>query len=388
MTRLTVLVLPATYRAGAQACRSLAAAGHRVVGGQPRGRGAGQRIASCHRMLRYPSPGERPGDFVAAVAAFCADERVDVILPVADDVVRTLAPRSGVAGVPRVAGPTPDQYAALCDKAGLAAACAEAGVPHPATVPATGGEPQAGWPPLPAMVKSRMESAAAAAPRIATTAAERDGAVGAYRARGVESLVQELVPGRHWIAHCVRDGARLAVAATVTERQYPDGTGMASVCRLEDAPAPLADGAGRILALVDYRGPACLDFVERDGDFLLLDVNLRLGESVGAAVLAGLDQPALGVAAACGLGWHPPGRLGRGRYVWRDAEFARLASEVRGGDARGAGRTAALIGRGLLAPSTRVDPFPLGPRYVLNRTTNRSAATARRLVRAAGGGAR
>jgi hypothetical protein len=194
------------------------------------------------------------------------------------------------------------------------------------------------WPSLPSVVKHR--SNAPAPPEVegvtaVATADERDRAVLRIVGAGLEAVVEERVAGDHWTVHCVRggDGAFAAVPARIV-RAMPRGAGMPSVFRADpDAGARAAEAARRLLEAAGYRGPANVQLFERDGELLVHDVNLRPPASVALAIRAGLDLPALGLAAALGRPWGrlPPAPQPGVRYVSLVDELRAMRGSARRG---------------------------------------------------------
>jgi hypothetical protein len=380
-----VLVVSTAYRAGPWACRSLRAAGYRVIGTHETGVGAGGRSRDCPRPRRHPSPRTDPDGFLAAIAATCVREGIDVVLPVSEDATRVIAYRADDLGEVVVAGPSARQFEELCDKGRLAAACDRAGVDHPATVAVESAvDHRVRWPALPSIVKPRTSGEAlqgADAARRVSTPAERERAVDLMLATGLGAVVQEAVEGRLWVAHCVRGLGGFGMVAARVDTTAPRGIGTSSLSRTVATPPALFDAARRLLDLVDYRGPCCLNLIERDGRFWLHDVNLRLAASVGAAVGSGFDQPRLGVEAALGMPWTEGLPAGRPtRYVRWDGEIAGLVSELRARRPRDAARTIGALVGGVLTPGAVVDPSPLDPAYLWDSAQRRTLRLARRAV--------
>jgi predicted ATP-grasp superfamily ATP-dependent carboligase len=381
-----VLVLWTGYRAGAQACRSLARAGHEVVGAHPRG-DAGGSSRWCRRPLPYTPPGADPEAFLARLTEICRDERIDVVLPVDEDIVRLLGRRRpDLAGAVSV-GPDEAQYRALCDKRELARTARAVGVDHPGTITVGPDGPDGPWPALPCMVKpvvshSDMDAAGIS---FAATAEERDEAVERLLADGIDALVQERVDGRRWVGHCVRDVAHVQVVCSRISRDYPRRTGVACVQRTIDAPAGLVSAIERLLGHVDYRGPATISFLERDGRLYVHDVNLRLGASVGLMVGSGFDLPSRAVEVALGVPAPAPPRWAPTRYVWLDGELDALRDALRGRDVgESAARVAGRIAAAAALPGRMTDPALLDPWWFREKAARAGRVVSRRLGRSRG----
>ncbi|HWH15318.1 MAG TPA: hypothetical protein VNT51_11285 [Miltoncostaeaceae bacterium] len=369
------------FRAGPWACRSLRGAGFRVVGADGLGRSG--RSLQCPKPLRVPSAAREPAAFRAAVAELCRCEGIAAVLPVSEDATRVLAMDPPDLSGAVLVGPTRPQFAALCDKAALAAAAGFAGVDHPETVVVPpGGAPEA-WPPLPSIVKPGMlgEDAPVAAAVAVDTPAERRRALEDVWRAGATAIVQEFVTGRRWSVHGVRSGEGYWASAILVAASYPRTVGTTSFARCVTPPPGLLEATERLLALVDYRGPCSFNVIERDGRFLVHDVNLRLSSSIALTIHSGLDVPALAVAGALGLpAAGAPPRPGAA-YVRLDGEGAALVDALRAGDVRDAATRAALIARAATADDHVLDPPVLEPFRLAESLRGQAERRARRVVR-------
>ncbi len=383
----SVLVLWVGHRAGPWTCRSLERGGYRVLRAHPAG-DTGGRSAACMRPLRYPSATAEPDAFLEFVARTCRERAVDAVLPLDEDIVRLLAERAPDLGGAAVAGPDAAQYRALCDKAELPASARRAGVDHPYTIEVGAGGADGDWPDLPCIVKPRISGSSGLweKPMLATTAAERDAAVRDLVAAGVPALVQERVVGPRHVGHCVLSDHGFDFLGFRVDRDYPRGAGPASVMHTAVVPAPVVEGTRRLLDLVGYRGPCSLSFIERDGRFMVHDVNLRLGATVEGSIRAGFDIPGRSVEAALGRPSPPLAPATPTRYVRFDGELKELVRALRrrGGD-ESAAALARWLGAGLVSRRTVLDPSPFDPSWVLSLLSRKAQHLGSRIRTRAGG---
>lgn len=299
----TVLVLWVGHRPGPWVCRSLQRAGHRVLRGHPEGAGDAHLIG-LPEPSRYPSPTRAPEEFVNWVRQTCRIAPVDVVMPLDEDIARLLAPYAPLMDDTLVAGPDARQYRMLCDKDALGATAAAAGVGRPRSVAVGVDGPHGAWPPLPSIVKPHRSTADTGGLDdvvMVADAAARDRAVDALVRADLGAIVEERVEGDHWVAHCVRgaDGRFAGVAARVLATS-PRGAGTPSVMTVVGDHPPILDAVRRLFDVAGYVGLGNAQFFERDGEVLVHDVNLRPPASVGLAIRAGFDAPALGIAAVRG----------------------------------------------------------------------------------------
>ena len=126
--------------------------------------------------------------------------------------------------------------------------------------------------------------------------------------------------------------------------------------------------------------------MDRDGRFAVHDVNLRPPASIGLALHAGFDPPALGIAAVMDepLPLRPPADPAF-RYVSADEEIRAFASALRNG---GRGSAPSIVGRALAAGVRReemLDPPLSDIDWVCGRfgmVVRRAARVARTAARA------
>ena len=291
------------HRPGPWVGRSLARAGHHVLRGHPESAPGGRTLGSP-KPLRYPSPTREPERFVRWVREACRALSVDVVLPLDEDGVRLLADHSPRLGDTLIAGPDARQYRMLCDKDVLGATAEAAGVGRPRAVAVGDHGPTGPWPPLPSIVKPHRSTAETGGIPYVVTVYDgpgREQAVADLVGAGLGAIVEERLEGRHWVAHCVRaaDGRFAGVAARVVATS-PRGAGTPSVLEVVGNHPPVLEAVRRLFAHVGYVGLGNAQFFERDGRLLVHDVNLRPPASIGLALRAGFDGPALGIAAVLG----------------------------------------------------------------------------------------
>jgi biotin carboxylase len=386
-TSSAVLVLQTGIRSGPWVCRSLARAGFRVVGGHDDEAGPFVgRSLHCRTPIRYPSPRRDAHGFVRRIEEICRQESIAAVLPLDESVLHLLVTGEPSLGSAKLAAPNAEQYRMLCDKRGLEQTAVKAGVAVPASTTLTADGRDGDWPPLPSIVKP-LTSATPVDGRAVYRAAEivRTEPERAEAARRVvedtgAALVQEFVTGPAWLVDFIRHESRTVALTRLVERRHPRITGMPSILRVAEGPNGLVSAAERLLAVADYEGHGQVQFLERDRDFIVHDVNLRIIFSIGSTIAAGLDVPRLAIEQALGLPVSlPPTPKNQIRYVWLGAE-ARLFLETlcgRDGEARPTGIASEILLAALL-PRRILDPVSLGDPLVLAASVGRAGG---RLVR-------
>jgi carbamoyl-phosphate synthase large subunit len=379
-----IVVLWTGYRAGPWACRSLRAAGWRVIGVHPDDEGRG-RSTACPRPRPCPSPSAEPEALVAALQQLCREEGALAVLPINEEPVRILAELAPDLSPAVVVGPDAHQFRAVCDKSELTATAAAAGVGRPRSVTVGPDGPEGSWPPLPSVVKVRTSSAIeepAGFPVTVRDERERALAVSLLAAAGIDAVVEELLTDTQWTVHCVRgDGGQFAALPARILRSFPRNVGMPSLFQGDHGNPQAVDAARRMLDVIDYRGPANVQLFERDGEMLVHDVNLRVPASVALAMAAGLDVPALGVDAGLGR----PLSL-TSLTLRQDVRYVSLVDELRAMRSSSEPRPGQVMRELVEAAVSRsavLDPPLYDPLWASQRMASASRDRIRRVVRAA-----
>jgi hypothetical protein len=304
ITTARVLVVWVGYNSGPWAVRSLRDAGYDVLASHPEEARGGRSTAALDPR-RYPSPSASPDAFVRWLEETCRDERISAVLALDPDATRLIAQRGPNLSGAVFAGPSAQQYGALCDPAGFA--------------------------------------------RTALAA-------------GVDAAVQ--VTGQPWELHCVRGDGGFAMVAGRVASTYPRAGGPGSVVQIVDAPTELGRAAARLLDQVDYRGSCAMSVTERDGRFWFHDVRPGLSPSVGAAAAAGFDQPTWGVEAALGHFRPPSGTARSMTYLPLQTELAALRDALAGRSHESPTAIARSIARAVVARDQQLDPPLSDPAWI------------------------
>ena len=282
-------------------------------------RSPGFRSRHVRGRLRYPDPAVDPTGTAAAILGAVVARRIDLVVPVTDDVIVALGPvRGELERVTRLALPPDDQLEIASDKDRTRRLAEMLGVPVPrSVVVAERGEADAaasdlGWPVVVKPLRSRTVADGAGivahAVRYAGDSAELRGLVARL---GTPLLLQEYWPGEGiGVELLLRDGKPLAVFQHRRLREVPPGGG-ASSFRESVAPDPvLVAHATRLMSEMRWTGLAMVEFRVGARGPVLLEVNGRIWGSLPLAVKAGVDFPA-GLAAL-----HlPPDTVPRGDAV-------------------------------------------------------------------------
>lgn len=330
MTR-TVLVTDAGRGSAVAIIRSLGRAGWRVVAGDPRRAAPGRWSRHVDAWVTYPDPRRHPEAAIEALARMARRERVDLLFPVTDDVIVPLLDvRETIERHTALALPATEALRTAADKGAVTAMADRCGVPVPATVRWSPGDPAPAlrsWPVVVKPLRSRTVAAGAGvvahdvtyaldAAALDTELGHADGPV----------LLQEYVHGAgHGVEVLARDGEVVAAFQHRRIREYPPSGG-ASSCREAVAVDPeLLAASERLLGELRWTGLAMVEFKIGPSGWFLMEINGRVWGSLPLAVAAGVDFPAM--AAALHLGDPfvppPPARLGaRSRNVELELRWA------------------------------------------------------------------
>jgi len=340
MARL--LVTDGQERAALAVVRSLGRAGHRVFVCSPRSRSVAGASRYAAGEARAPDPLADPAAFVAAVARLSEAWRIEVLLPITDAALLALLPERD--GFPQVRVPFPPAAVVrrLANKAAVLERAAALGLATPAqhvlACPAPRREALPEHVTFPLVVKPARSLAETNSHRVKLPvrhAADRislERAVTALPPEAYPVLLQQRVDGPGiGVFLLLWEGELLALFAHQRLREKPPGGGV-SVYRESIAADP--DLVARSRALLEAFGWCGVAMVEYKLDAVtgvphLMEVNGRFWGSLQLAVDAGVDFPALLVAAALGERPAPVHhyRIGvRSRWEWGEVDhlLARL----------------------------------------------------------------
>jgi len=326
-------------RGSLAAARALEQDGWRVGIGSPiRGLAGSSRAVSVWHPV--PSPGEGTEPFLTAAAAAVAQGGYEVVFSSDDHGVLLLSEhrRRLAATVPYAAH---EHVLAAFDKLVLTRAALDAGLAVPPTEEAS-DTALADWS-GPAVVKPRLTFSSASSHRIdAQVVAGPDEArqrVAEIRQAGGEPIVQAVVDGGLMALSVVCDPDSRIVAAVQQEspHTWPPRVGVSARARTVPVEESLKGRVQELLTGLGWFGLAQLQFLRPPGGKPhLLEINGRFYGSLGLAVAAGVNLPALWARLATGRQAGPSGQARVGQvYQWlsRDLRWALRSADGRRGAA-------------------------------------------------------
>ncbi|MGZ6708642.1 MAG: carboxylate--amine ligase [Solirubrobacteraceae bacterium] len=305
MTAARVVVTDAGRGSAIAVMRSLGRRGVHVVAADHDPRSPGFRSRYVARRLLYPDPLSSPGAVVDLLHAEAAAGRIDLVVPVSDEVLLPLArQRERFAGLCALAIPDDRALAQVVDKAATLELARRVGVPVPRTAivhsaaAAAAAAPELGWPVVLKPAVSRMLHDGAV-DRFEVTYADTPAALAEAMAPlegRCPVLLQEHVPGEGHGVELLLDHGRTLIAFQHRRLHEVPITGGASALR-EGVPVEpeMLDHAQRLLGALDWTGLAMVEFRVGASGPVLMEVNGRIWGSLPLAVRSGADFP-LGLA--------------------------------------------------------------------------------------------
>jgi hypothetical protein len=334
-----LIVEPGFTRGALAATRALAAAGWVVGVGTPTGTGLAASSHHAAHRHRVSSPEHDRDRFIESVNSAIAEGGYQVVLPGSD--AGALALSEWRARVDAIV-PFADHSSVVraFDKLQLAAAVGDAGLAVLETVEAT-PEAISRWR-GPALVKASRHATfeiqpgpGRLEPRLAADRDAMSARAREIRAVGGVPLLQEAAAGRLIAFSVVTDHDSNVVARVhqVADRIFPPHLGISVRARTVRPEPTLANGVEALLRLLGWFGLAQLQFLApEDDEPHLIDFNGRLYGSLGLAIGARVNLPAVWAALATGRthSAHPDAVPGA-RYQWLEGDLRRAARERRGG---------------------------------------------------------
>ena len=337
-------------RGALAACRSLARAGWTVGIASSTADGLARTSRVVAHSHAVPPAGTEPEGFAVAVAALVAEYGYEIVFPVDDAQVLALsAHRHRIAAI--VPYPPHEVVVRTLDRLEQARAAARAGLAVPETRPVTPEvlDELTGL----VAIKARTYAAVATGGRSPHRVETRVGEAAEARAwvreiaeAGAEAIVQPAVRGQLMSITTLldREGRVVAQEQQRSLRIWPLDAGVSVRARTEPLDPHLARGVAEMLRDLGWHGMAQTQFLQpAGGSPQLIDVNPRFYGSLGLAVAAGADFPALWARMAMGQPVEPAtARPGR-RYQWLGGDLRRAVAAREGGllrDLRGTARWA------------------------------------------------
>jgi predicted ATP-grasp superfamily ATP-dependent carboligase len=339
MIRKRVLVTDGTQRSALAVVRSLGLAGHTVFVCAP-------RVPSLAGSSRYSfsesavaSALDEPEQFVSEVSHLIERWRIDTLIPITEASLLALLPERESLGV-QIPWPDADTFRAISDKKALLATAARLGIAVPQQLvlssQAEAGALDAALLEYPLVIKPSRSVGEHEGQRVSLGVRHVAGA-DALRANLSELgeaaypllLQQRIVGPGTGIFLLIWNGKVLATFAHARLREKPPSGGVSVYSESVPADAELVERSRALLEQMHWCGVAMVEF-KRDastGTPYLMEVNGRFWGSLQLAIDAGVDFPALLVAAASGetVAATTEYRVGsRMRWWWGDVDHLLL----------------------------------------------------------------
>ncbi|GJF01201.1 hypothetical protein PSD17_01650 [Pseudonocardia sp. D17] len=302
-----VLVTGTEYTGGLAALRALRAAGYQPWAAITTRSGFGARSRAAAGVVEVCDPRTDAQTFARQLASAAAEIGAVAVLPGTEPALLALGRHRALFPCTVAVGAPPEiQTDIACDKSGLAARAERAGLAVPPTtlVKRSNGEVPAEMR-FPAVVKPVRSEL------LTEGGLQRFEVVRVEDARALDSAVAGL-PGQAaliqpYLAGPIRtvngvawNGAVLTTVHKLADRTWPVDCGVVSYARTVERDASLDQAVRRLLADLEWSGLFNLQFIDADDSTYLIDVNPRIYHSVGLAVRAGVNLPAIWTALLLG----------------------------------------------------------------------------------------
>jgi predicted ATP-grasp superfamily ATP-dependent carboligase len=304
---------------------------------------------SCHDTLRLPHPLEDPDAFVAGIERAVSRDEHGALIPGSDCSLMTLSSaRERLEPHVRMGLPPHDAVVASLNKLALAEAAVKAGLAAPETAvcstvqDALSAADRMGFPVAlkPASSLIEVEGVRKRVGSVMVDDPQRLAALAPTY--GVPCLIERAVRGSLVsFAGVFADGRLLATAVSRYVRTWhPEGGNVCFSVTIAPDPA-LSEQVVALLGSLRWQGIFELELMERpDCGHTALDLNPRFYGSVGLAIAAGADVPAIWCEWLLGRDPSPSTARAGVRYRWEDADLRHALKVVRAGKP---GKAAAIL---------------------------------------------
>lgn len=303
---MRVLITDGNERSALAVVRALGEVGMQVVVGAETEKSLAGTSRHCTKTFQYPSPLEKPEEFVSTLAEIGRREHIDSVFPVSDLAMQLVARHRStfVSGCALPIPPT-ESYEMLSDKCQLVALSKRLDVPVPTSVMVSNGQVEEVLHEIrtfPVVVKPARSLVKVGERWVKTSvryAADRQAVHRLYADIPYlqqPSVLQERVEGEgQGIFGLFDQGEPVALFAHRRLREHPPSGGVSVLRESIALPYPMTDYAVRLLRHVRWHGVAMVEFKieRRTGMPRLIEVNGRFWGSLQLATDAGINFPHL-----------------------------------------------------------------------------------------------
>lgn len=298
----TVLVTDAERGSSVAVIRSLGRRGHNVVAAACRRLVPGFYSRYTTTVVRYPDATHDPAAAIEAVIEAAHRHRVDLIVPVCDEILLPLSyERHRLPPTCAIAVPEPSALEVVVDKLATLELARSVAVPVPDTEAVDSGDEavavasRLGWP---LVVKPRRSyewrAGGRPARRYVSYALDDEGLRRAVADAGDEGV---LLQRRHdgvgrAVSLLAHEGRPLAAFQHRRLREVPFTGGASSLRISETLDTELYDMAARLLCELRWTGLAMVEFKSGPQGAVLMEINGRVWGALALAVASGMDFPA------------------------------------------------------------------------------------------------
>jgi predicted ATP-grasp superfamily ATP-dependent carboligase len=298
----TILITDAGRGSAIAFIRSLGRRGWRIIAADSDPHSLGFRSRYAPEHVVYPAPETAPRELAATLLQTARDKRVDLLIPVTDDVILPLTEAAAeFAGVCKLAMPDRDRLDVVTNKLKTLELAKQLGVPVPRTrlITTVQGARDVGsalgWPVVLKPQASRLYLDHRAVDMFEVGYAENLDGLLKQMARfegRCPVLLQEYYPGvGHGVELLLYEGKALAAFQHKRLHEVPF-TGGASSFRESVPLDPTMYGySERLLEALKWTGLAMVEFKVGSEGAKLMEINGRIWGSLPLAVLSGVDFP-------------------------------------------------------------------------------------------------
>lgn len=298
----TIIVTDANHGIALPFIRSLGRAGWKVIAASHDASGPGMQSRHARHRFVYPSAGQQPAAFAAAISSAARRYGAALVIPLSEaTVIAMIEHGHSLPSACRAAVPNRETFEMVLDKRRTVDLAMGLGVPVPTTrVVHTAEEAaaQASGMRPPFILKP-------ATPRLRVSGSSRLGTVHARDVREVATqarrllpdsdgvLLQEYVPGHGvGVNLLLRDGVPLLAFQHRRLRELPVFGGPSALRESVELDGRLYRDATALLGALRWTGLAMVEFRVQGDEYSLMEINGRAWGSIPLAVAAGVDFPA------------------------------------------------------------------------------------------------
>lgn len=303
---MKILVTDGNQRAALAVTRSLGTKGIDVIVGESHNNSLSSASKYCKGEIIYPSPENRPPDFISYIVGYVKENKIDFLIPMTDVTVPlVLRNKKRLENYTKIPMPLFDAYDIISNKSKLFKMAEKLKVPIPKTIFIKDNKDvfkhlkEVRYPAVIKSFKSRILINGNCMKGSVSYADNETELLSLYNKKPslkYPSLIQERIIGPGFgVFTLFNNGEPIVFFSHKRLRERPPSGGVSTLCESVPLDSNLKEYTTKLLKEVKWHGIAMAEykFDERNNRYCLMEINGRFWGSLELAIKSGIDFPYL-----------------------------------------------------------------------------------------------